>query len=82
MPCEVTPHNPSPPNAMPEGFFHGWSMTKYPTYLYVLAFVLSVIGTAFVIGLAILGGEVALLAFIAIALVDAAIILYVRSIIS
>ena len=54
-------------------------MAKYSIFPFVLAFVLSVVGTALVIALAFLGGEVALLAFIAIVLIDVLIVRFVMS---
>ena len=54
-------------------------MSRFSLFPYVLAFVLSVLGTACIIALAVWGGEVALLAFIAIALIDIVIALFVRT---
>lgn len=56
-------------------------MIKHSIFPYVLAFVLSVVGTALVVALAFLGGEVAILSFIAIVLIDVVIVRFVMSLI-
>lgn len=56
-------------------------MIKNSIFPYVLAFVLSVVGTALVVALAFLGGEVAILSFMAIVLIDVVIVRFVMSLI-